>query len=504
MIVTLDSLGSARSPVVGVLKAYLREEAKSKKNKVIPESFYLRQGMSAKGIPYQTNFIDCGIYVVYYLAKFFENPAQFMSKLLTKAFETEDWRDSTDPSSMRIGFREVILAKYIEQNPASVPDNEKQDAKKVLDTRKIFGGKGEAIEPLEGMVQARTGSATGKLQSRRSIGNTAVNKPFKSPVISRTPPQELAQASSMELAESDSEDGKPVRNPPVTQTPKKQVDQSTEETHVTDTLMNDLNDTDRPKSITRAAVSSEFKRTRSAAMREAPDELSMTPDNDHRLDFAQSPSRTSKIDATSVTGGINLVVESEDHAGESSSGEPSVPTPSVALVETTSGEGDSQGESARAFRPISSLTSRRRNDVYDEAMNETDPSDESESTPSGAPEHLSDAPLLSSRNRPLPTYQDSMAQDLRGTNRRERAKLRALSLQDQLQLAANGEDIVMLELNDTEGNGSDARPATDEQVERKHGRSERGYYQNGTEEEEAMVVDDDDDEGPDGIYDIPA
>lgn len=89
-IITFDSLGAARPSAVKVLRAYLLEEAQSKQSLELDHKDI--KGMTAKEIPLQPNFSDCGLYLLAYMEKFTQDPETFVSRLLQRETETEkDW-----------------------------------------------------------------------------------------------------------------------------------------------------------------------------------------------------------------------------------------------------------------------------------------------------------------------------------------------------------------------------------------------------------------------------
>jgi len=453
MIVTLDSLGTTRSPVVGVLKSYLRAEANSKKGKVIPEAFMKRQGMSAKGIPTQTNFSDCGIYLIYYLAKFLENPARFMAKLLAKDFKEEDWFDSKDPSSMREGFREVIYAKYLERNPTFCKEEATiQIATRILNTKKIFGGRGEALQPVEPATQPQTGSTTGKLRSIKRKIDSAINKPFVSPVIKQHQPQELAQAPSVEMPNSDDEDTITASKTTATQMPQTQTQQRPEGiAHVVDKLDNALRrrSAELETSPSQSAKPTSLKRRRSSALRDTPDELGATPDHEHRMDFIQSPALISKTSTVRSTSSAVALGENEESSGAesaSASSDSSVPTSSVQIMESTndakndedgtSSEGDSTVKANEPTRKLSSLSHRRRSPVVIDAK---EVMEEEINNP---------AILLSSGNSPHPSYQAFSTQRPASSDRQAKAMNSQLFLEELMQAGAAAGDAKGPEIGD--------------------------------------------------------
>lgn len=88
-IITFDSLNEPRQHAIKVLKQYLIEESIKAKM-----SFEMKdiKGMTAKGIPLQPNYSDCGLYLLAYLEKFVQDPDKFVKKLLRREMSTQiDW-----------------------------------------------------------------------------------------------------------------------------------------------------------------------------------------------------------------------------------------------------------------------------------------------------------------------------------------------------------------------------------------------------------------------------
>lgn len=90
VIITFDSLDLARSPTIRNLRQYLSEEAKSKKGISIDTT--LVGGMRARSIPLQSNYSDCGLYLLAYVEKFVQDPDGFVSRLLRGEMDQRtDW-----------------------------------------------------------------------------------------------------------------------------------------------------------------------------------------------------------------------------------------------------------------------------------------------------------------------------------------------------------------------------------------------------------------------------
>ncbi|KAL8646681.1 MAG: hypothetical protein Q9226_006756 [Calogaya cf. arnoldii] len=107
-ILTFDSFGTAHAQTVKVLKQYLREEANDKRGQMEFDEKEL-QGVTAKQIPQQDNFCDCGLYLLGYMEKFFQNPRDFIDKIMRRQWDLQkDW-PNLGPSIMRTKLRSLLL-----------------------------------------------------------------------------------------------------------------------------------------------------------------------------------------------------------------------------------------------------------------------------------------------------------------------------------------------------------------------------------------------------------
>jgi sentrin-specific protease 7 len=105
-VITLDSLNLPRSPEVRYLKDYIAAEAMDKLEIVLdPKEF---QGVTAKGIPEQNNFCDCGIFAVRYIRALAEDPHGFVKNILERQVDEQRF-DGFDPSEVRNELRTHLL-----------------------------------------------------------------------------------------------------------------------------------------------------------------------------------------------------------------------------------------------------------------------------------------------------------------------------------------------------------------------------------------------------------
>ncbi|KAL4939272.1 hypothetical protein BDV06DRAFT_38903 [Aspergillus oleicola] len=113
IVITFDSLNQGRSSTISTLREYLFAEATSKRGIEINKS--LIKGMTAKEIPEQPNFSDCGLYLLAYVEKFVQDPDVFVRKLLRKEMRSkEDWPPLRS-GLLRSRLREFMESLYSEQ-----------------------------------------------------------------------------------------------------------------------------------------------------------------------------------------------------------------------------------------------------------------------------------------------------------------------------------------------------------------------------------------------------
>lgn len=115
-IITLDSFGNPHTAEARYLKEYLKAEADDKRSMAFERDWL--QGITAKGIPEQTNFCDCGVYLIGYIEQFAKDPRGFATKVLTKELDQQADFASFSPSAKRAEIREELLRLSKEQEEA--------------------------------------------------------------------------------------------------------------------------------------------------------------------------------------------------------------------------------------------------------------------------------------------------------------------------------------------------------------------------------------------------
>ena len=127
-IIIIDSLGSSHPSTTRCLKDYLHDEAKDKRGGMRWEDNEIK-GMTASKIPLQTNFCDCGVYLLGYIEKFILDPKAFVERILSRSdfSQKSDFPRLVAPE-MRSEIRELLFELHNEQEPREA-DRQKKAAK---------------------------------------------------------------------------------------------------------------------------------------------------------------------------------------------------------------------------------------------------------------------------------------------------------------------------------------------------------------------------------------
>ncbi|KAK1084258.1 hypothetical protein LTR33_002761 [Friedmanniomyces endolithicus] len=169
-IITLDSFGLPHTAEVRNLKEYIIREAEDKRGMLVNrDDLY---GVSAKGIPQQANFCDCGVYLLAYVEQFAKDPRAFVEKVLSKAMEEDQEFAGFNPSGKRAEIRNVLLGL-----------NETQEAAR-KETKKAKAGEKKVEAADTAAVPAAAAAA-----EKRPAGKAA---DVKSAAASDLPPAVMA------------------------------------------------------------------------------------------------------------------------------------------------------------------------------------------------------------------------------------------------------------------------------------------------------------------------
>ena len=170
VILVLDSIGTSRGGTVRVLKDYLREEARTKRGGMEFDDGQI-QGINAK-VPQQSNYSDCGLFLLGYVAKFLEDdPREFIASIIARTYdEDKDWTKLV-PSAMRANIRKQVQQLHETQ------EEERQSAKKMSKSQDKGGQKSEPSPTRTAPRQIQPpGDGTGTVD-RTSTSKSALRPP---------------------------------------------------------------------------------------------------------------------------------------------------------------------------------------------------------------------------------------------------------------------------------------------------------------------------------------
>lgn len=181
VILVLDSIGSSRGGTVRVLKNYLREEARTKRGGMEFDDGQI-QGINAK-VPQQSNYSDCGLFLLGYVAKFLEDdPRDFIASIIARTYdEDKDWTKLV-PSAMRASIRTQLQQLHKTQ------EEERQSAKKIGKFQDKADEKAEASPTRTAPRQVDR-----PRHDTRTVARTSMSKSAQPPPADATKTEEPVQ-----------------------------------------------------------------------------------------------------------------------------------------------------------------------------------------------------------------------------------------------------------------------------------------------------------------------
>ncbi|KAI0167130.1 cysteine proteinase [Hypoxylon sp. FL1284] len=191
-IITLDSLALAHSHACKSLKEYLIAELKDKKGLELLEEM-VPGGMTAKDVPQQTNYCDCGLYLLGYIEEFLKDPDKFVYSLLQR--QPIDW--DLNPSDLRNSIRDSIFELQKEQQV-------REDAHK-LEKRRAAQLKKRKSEEYEEQVPEKQ-AVERQVIEKQEVEKRAVEKQVADQAVPVTPVEEAVaiEDDNVPLSRTDS------------------------------------------------------------------------------------------------------------------------------------------------------------------------------------------------------------------------------------------------------------------------------------------------------------
>lgn len=135
-VITLDSLDGTHSAVASQLKVYLIQEIRERKGLEVeaPSPF----GTTAKDIPMQHNFTDCGVFLLGYIEEFMKDPHRFAKRILQQ--EKRDW--NVDAPELRHKIRDLIFGLQMKYQQE---DNQRRRERRSLNLQNRMKAQNSAI-----------------------------------------------------------------------------------------------------------------------------------------------------------------------------------------------------------------------------------------------------------------------------------------------------------------------------------------------------------------------
>ncbi|POR37197.1 Ubiquitin-like-specific protease 2 [Tolypocladium paradoxum] len=198
-IVTLDSLDSPHSPTCKALREYLAEEARDKKD---VDLALIPNGMTAKRIPYQNNYCDCGVFVLGYTEEFLKDPDEVARKLLHK--ESPEW--DIKPSKLRSKVRSLLFDLQKEQQDRLEKEKEEKAEKRKAAAKK----KAAKAEKLQSSQLAESSSTSPKASPEEGASAAqSVKASSASEGVSREQSRENGSTQASPMQKDRSPEGNP-------------------------------------------------------------------------------------------------------------------------------------------------------------------------------------------------------------------------------------------------------------------------------------------------------
>ncbi|KAL1893450.1 hypothetical protein Cpir12675_004103 [Ceratocystis pirilliformis] len=212
-IITLDSLGAPHSATCTVLRDYLYAEMAHRKNAKGEKALSL--GITAKYIPQQTNYSDCGVFVLGFIEWFLKDPVGFTAAITEKNVPDCNF----EPSELRNKIRETMFQLQAEHHAETLRLAAEKEALKL--SRKAARLSRKALEdslktpPRLGSTTGSPVDGTGSSEPPASIAafakvtlqtnNTAPASPVRSKHVSMSSPTKPSVGSTLEKRKRESD-----------------------------------------------------------------------------------------------------------------------------------------------------------------------------------------------------------------------------------------------------------------------------------------------------------
>ncbi|KAH0302153.1 cysteine proteinase, partial [Aureobasidium melanogenum] len=201
-LIILDSLSGTHTQEVKNLKQYVVHEGRDKRG--LEFEYTELKGMNARGLPQQTNFCDCGVYLIGYMEAFLRDPAEFVRKVMSRELDHNNDFADFDPSKKRAEIRDRLIKLEEEQSLAK-----KQKKKEKARLLKMANQDNSTTSPAPVPKQMSSPMKPVEAQTDSRMVQSSPMKPPPPPPIHKASPRQPSpyESSSHKTASS-------LRSPP--------------------------------------------------------------------------------------------------------------------------------------------------------------------------------------------------------------------------------------------------------------------------------------------------
>ncbi|KAG9765807.1 cysteine proteinase, partial [Aureobasidium melanogenum] len=187
-LIILDSLSGTHTQEVKNLKQYVVHEGRDKRG--LEFEYTELKGMNARGLPQQTNFCDCGVYLIGYMEAFLRDPAEFIRKVMSRELDRNNDFADFDPSKKRAEIRDRLIKLEEEQSFAK-----KQRKKEKARLLKMASQDNRSTNPAPVLKQMSSPMKPLEAQTDSRMVQSSPMKP-PPPPIHKPSPRKLSPSES--------------------------------------------------------------------------------------------------------------------------------------------------------------------------------------------------------------------------------------------------------------------------------------------------------------------
>lgn len=194
-LILLDSLSGTHASEIKNLKQYVVHEGRDKRG--LEFEYTELRGLTARGLPQQTNFCDCGVYLIGYMEAFLRDPAEFVRKVMSRELDHNNDFADFDPSKKRAEIRERLI-KLEEEQSAARKQKKKEKARLLKMASQDNDSTSQASTPAPALKQMSSPMKPSEAQIDSRMVQSSPMKPPPPPMNKlssyRSSPYELSSA----------------------------------------------------------------------------------------------------------------------------------------------------------------------------------------------------------------------------------------------------------------------------------------------------------------------